>query len=361
LSVCIYSSSEKIWGGGQIYIDNLCRFLNDNGIEAVIATSEPATFSSPAMRMTSVSSKKDRLASPSALAKKLKKRGVEVIVLNDLSSLWLAPIFRLYGLKVVSLLHLYLQRKNEAGLGHGWLEYHVLRFSSLFAHRIYSVNKENQHSFPVPVEWIGNFISPWFFEVEKVEDELYDLGLIARFSVEKNIPLFIQLIARLNDVAGRPIKALIVGKGQEEASVRKEIERLGMGELIEIRPWVNRLQLPGVFDQLRCFGITSHHEGFATTLLEAHARGVPAISTRSAGFCVEFIEDLPPRTGLTFEPHDVESETFLQQLLAVIDNSASYKEACCQKAKQFSEERVLGQIKSGIETLLGSRMAKVGE
>src|SRR5690606_36584526 len=114
--------------------------------------------------------------------------------------------FRSYGLKVVSLLHLYLQKRNEAGLGHGFLEYHLLRTSSYFAHHVLSVNKDNRESFPVRVEFIGNFISPWFFETNHRVDKIYDIGLISRLSVEKNIPLFVEMVANLSSFARRPVK-----------------------------------------------------------------------------------------------------------------------------------------------------------
>lgn len=351
-SVCIYSPSERIWGGGQIYIDNLCRFLNEHGMEAVIASSEPGSFSAPAIQIRSVSSKSRRLISSPSLARALKKRGIKVIVLNDLSSLWLAPIFRLSGLKVVSLLHLYLQRKNEAGLGHGWLEFQLLRITSRFAHRIYSVNKDNQEAFPVPVEFVGNFISPWFFDAPGSEDKHYDLGLIARLSAEKNVPLFVKLVARLNEVSERPVTALIVGKGEEEDLVHREIKRLGMEEFIELRPWAGRRDLPGVFDQIKCFAITSYHEGFATTLLEAHARGVPAVSTRTAGYCAEFISGIDPCTGVTFSPDEIDNDAFVFRVLKVIDEYGEYREKCIHKAREFDEERVLGAILKGVRELI---------
>jgi len=361
MNVCIFSPSQKIWGGGQIYIENLCRYIGENGVGAVIATSEPETFSCPTMRVPSVASKLARLRYAPKLAKRLKKNGFAVVVLNDLSSLWLAPIFRFYGLKVVSLLHLYLQRKNKAGLGHGCLEFHMLRMASRFAHQVYSVNKDNQQAFPVPVEFVGNFISPWFFGASGSDQKRYDLGLIARLSAQKNIPLFIKLLAKLNDVSERPITGLIVGKGEEEALVRREIDRLGMQELIELRPWVDRQDLPSVYDQIRCFAITSHHEGFATTLLEAHARGVPAITTHSAGYCAEFVEGVNPITGIAFAPLDVEFDTFIHSLIDLIEDSGSYHEACRLKAEQFTEERVLGHIQAGIESLIGKRATKAAE
>lgn len=354
VSVCIFSPSQKIWGGGQIYIENLCRYLNSHCTSAKIITPEPESFSCPTILMASVTSKKTRLKEAFTVAKFLRSEGFSIIVLNDLSSLWLAPVFRSYGLKVVSLLHLYLQKKNSAGLGHGWLEYYLLRISSRFVHHIFSVNKENISSFPVNVEFIGNFISSWFFNVPRCIEKKYDLGLIARLSLQKNIPLFVELVARLNEISNRPITALIVGRGEEEKTVRESIKLHAMENLIELKPWVDREELPYLYDQIRCFAITSHHEGFATTLLEAHARGVPAITTRASGYCAEFVESGPLVSGLAFEPADILSSTFLNKILDLIETSSEYLDVCKNKSKLFDEDRVLGRIRDVVLGLSSS-------
>ena len=81
----------------------------------------------------------------------------------------------------------------------------------------------------------------------------------------------------LNSKGGEPVKALILGRGEEQENIVKTIESAGLQENIELRDWADRKDLPSIYDSIKCFAITSHHEGFATTLLEPHARGVPAI------------------------------------------------------------------------------------
>lgn len=349
--VCIYSPSEKIWGGGQIYIEGLCHYMNDKGINTIIATSEPETFTCPTLKIMSVASKAKRLSSSFALASQLKQTGVQAVVLNDLSSLWLAPVFRLYGLKVISLLHIYLQKKNKFGLGYGTIEYYLLFFSSYFCNKVFTVNKENVQILPVHTEFVGNYISSWFFGSPEAVKK-YDLAIIARLSKEKNIPLFIRLIELLNSKRDEPVKALVLGRGEEKERIVKAIESTGLQENIELRDWADRKKLPSVYDSVRCFAVTSYHEGFATTLLEAHARGVPAITTKSAGFCAEFIDGFGSSTGISFTPEDVENTEFQDEVLKLIDNSKNYHDACIAKAKFFSEENVLGKISTGIESLL---------
>ncbi|WP_201582631.1 glycosyltransferase family 4 protein [Psychrobacter jeotgali] len=349
--ICIYSPSENIWGGGQVYIEYLCNYMNDKGLSAVIATSEPKSFSCPTIKMDSVLSKKKRLLDSHSFAKRIKKEGAKVIVLNDLSSLWLAPIFKSHGLRVVALLHIYLHKKNSAGLGYSTFEYHLLRASSLFCDKVFSVNKENVSAFPVKVEFVGNFVSPWFFGSTTMPKK-YDLAIISRLSKEKNIPLFVKLIENLNSNKAVDIKALILGRGEEKDKIIKAIKSAGLEDSIDLQDWVDRAELPSIYDSIRCFAITSYHEGFATTLLEAHARGVPSITTKSAGFCAEFIEGYGAETGIAFTPEDINSTEFQQKVLSLIDNAESYYDDCINKAKLFNEDEVLGRITHGVELLL---------
>ena len=353
--ICIYSPSENIWGGGQVYIEYLCNYMNRKGIEAVVATSEPDTFSCPTIKMNSVLSKAKRLSSSFSFASSLKRSGVEVIVLNDLSSLWLAPIFRSYGIKVVSLLHLYPEKKKSNGLGFSLAEYNLLIFSSRFCNKIFSVNKENLKIFPGKVEFVGNFISSWFFE-EGSAPKKYDLAIISRLSKQKNIPLFIKMIGYLNSERAEPIKALILGRGEEKDNILEEIERAGLQHSIELRDWADRKDLPQIYDSIKCFAITSYHEGFATTLLEAHARGIPAITTKSAGFCAEFVDGFDSVTGISFTPEDIESSEFQHSVLSLIDHAEDYHDACIKKAAIFSEDNVLGKISTGIESLISKKL-----
>lgn len=351
--ICIYSPSENIWGGGQIYIENLCRYMNDHNLSSFIATSEPDTFECPTIKMSSVTSKQKRLIHSFRLAIKLKRAGIKIIVLNDLSSLWLAPIFKASGFKVVALLHMYLQKINSAGIGYSDTEYKLLRYSSYFCDKILTVNKENLNTFPVQMQFVGNFISPWFFSESK-SIKTYDLGVISRLSKEKNIPLFVDLIKNLNTISPYPIKALILGRGQEKHLIEKIIKDNSLEDLIDLQEWVERENLPKVYDSIKCFAITSYHEGFATTLLESHARGIPAITTKSAGFCSEFIEGYGAKTGLSFDIQDVNSMAFQKTVLNLIQNSDSYKDDCIRKAKLFSEDKVLGHISTTIKSLLNS-------
>jgi len=344
--VLIYSPSYGIWGGGQIYIEQLCNYMNAQSVETCVVTAEPDAFACPTKEMANVLSKKKRLLSSLDIAKRYKKEGFDTVILNDLASLWLAPVFKLYGYRVISLLHLYLRKREGEGLGHAAPEYYLLKFSAKFCDHIFSVNRNNQEVFGKEnVVFAGNYVPDWFVNAPKhTEGKQYDFILIARFAVEKNIPLFIRLLKKLNETQKRNFNALIIGEGPEKAHIEESIRENGVEEYVTMQGWAERKNLPEVYDLGKCFVISSYHEGFATTLLEAHARGLPAIVTKTSGFCVDFVEGYGEKTGLVFEEADLGNDHFMTELAALVDHYEDYEEKCKAKAQVFSEENVLGPI-----------------
>ena len=200
------------------------------------------------------------------------------------------------------------------------------------------------------MQFIGNYVPDWFFEAPKCNGpKKYDFILIARLSKQKNIPLFLELLKNMNDKLGREYNALIVGEGPEREDIENIIAKKGLEMSVKLQDWVERKDLPGVYDRGKCFVISSHHEGFATTLLEAHARGLPAIVTKSSGFCGEFVEGYNAKTGLVFEPEDLNGPDFYQKLADLIDNCDAYGERCLAKARIFSEKNVLDPILQAVK------------
>ena len=354
--ILIYSPSHGIWGGGQIYIEQLCTYMNRQGKDTFILTSEPDAFSCPTENMENVLSKKTRLLSSITIAKRYRQEGVRTVILNDLSSLWLAPVFKIFGYRVISLLLNYLQKRSENPLGHSLIEYNVLKMSANFCDKLFSVDKNNLKIFKKDkVIFVGNYVPNWFWSipVKTNTTQKYDFLLLARFAKQKNIPLFLEILHNLHKL-GKKYSALIVGDGPERENIMDIIEKYGLKDSITIEGWVSREELPTVYDRAKCFVISSLHEGFATTLLESHARGLPAIVTKSSGFCGEFVDGYGASTGFVFEPDDLQRDSFYNELSRLIEEYESYGEKCREKAKVFTEENVLGQILHSAAEIDGS-------
>ena len=342
--VTLLSTSGGIWGGSQVFNESLCQFLGAKQIDATLATSNPNLYSCKTLQIAPNSNRLARVAVAFSLARLMRKNGQRAVILDDLSGLWLAPIFRMFRITVFAILHLELRRKDRWGFGHNWLNFHLLRLSAQFTEHLFSVGKWNVDQFPVPVEFIGNFVSKKFFQVKRNEKKKYDLGTLCRLEPEKNLGLFLHLVSNLNQRSTRPVTAVVVGEGTEKAALMELAEKLNLQRILSFVPWIERHQVPAMLDQIRCFAITSHHEGFATTLLESHARGVPALVTDSSGYGAEFVGGFDRPSGLVFAQSDVSVESFLDASLKIIHSHESYRKVCTLKAAQFSDTIVLGKI-----------------
>ncbi len=347
--ILIYSPSYAKWGGGHIYIENLCQYLTKRGIDTLMITFRVNEFDCNTTLLPNPSSKIDRLLSAFKIAKEFKSKNYKIVLLNDLVSLWLAPIFWLYGYRVYSLLHLYLRLGDGKGLGHTPLQYIILKTSAFFCKKIFSVGRDNIDVFGQKrVVFVGNYVSKWFFEEIDKNSKEYDFLIVARFSKEKNIPLFLDLLYNLNRYKNKEYRALIVGEGEEKSTIVSKIKSLHLDKSVELRGWIEREKLPHIYDSAKVFVISSYHEGFATTLLEAHARGLPAIVTKTSGFCVDFIKGYGSSSGVVFKKSDINSKSFLDNTALLIEEFDKYFDICQKKASVFTKESVLGKIAQNI-------------
>ena len=342
--ILIYTPSHAPWGGGHLYIEHLCKYLSKKNKDVLMLTSRPDWFDCRCEKLQNAISKRGRLIESFKVAKEYKKRGYNKVILNDFVSIWLAPVFRILGFRVYALLHSYLHEGDGRGLGHTKIQITLIKISAKFCTQIFSANRDNIDILDKNrVIFVGNFISNWFFEYKKEGKKNYDFLIVARLAKEKNISLFLKILSKLNSEYGN-FNLLIVGEGEEKQNIKDTIERYHLQNVVEMRGWMDRRDLPSVYDSAKCFVISSYHEGFATTLLEAHARGIPAIVTKSSGFCPEFVEGYGEKSGIVFDLEDTENDKFYRDIITLLDNSEKYRDICISKAKEFSEESVLGKI-----------------
>ncbi len=105
---------------------------------------------------------------------------------------------------------------------------------------------------------------------------------VTRFVFQKNSGLLLDVIASLRDM-GRldPFEFVILGDGPGRAEFEAAAESRGLSHCIKLTGAVNN---PGAYlDSAFAFVSTSRWEGLPLALLEAMARGVPAIATDVPG------------------------------------------------------------------------------
>jgi glycosyltransferase involved in cell wall biosynthesis len=107
------------------------------------------------------------------------------------------------------------------------------------------------------------------------------IGNICRLCVAKNLSQFVETIAHLPHVAGRPVFGLLVGDGESMASLRALVEQLGITQRMiflgfrdDAVRWLAAMDL---------FLSTSRREGMSISLLEAMGAGRAIVGTKIRG------------------------------------------------------------------------------
>lgn len=105
---------------------------------------------------------------------------------------------------------------------------------------------------------------------------------VGRVEPEKGHHVLIEAISRLKQM-GRMVEYHHVGPGSQIEPLRRRAEELGLGRQVRFLGRVSREELLAALDAADLFVLPSLTEGMPRALLEAMARGLPAIGSRAGG------------------------------------------------------------------------------
>lgn len=143
-----------------------------------------------------------------------------------------------------------------------------------------------------------------FYPCEKAEKAgraEFVIGCVGNFRNMKDQCTLIRAVARVRR-HGMEAKIILVGSGEMEGVIRREIDACGMAGAVEFRREVTHDQLADFYRSLDLFVLPSYFEGFGCVYTEAWACGVPFIGVQGQG-----IEDMlapEERANWLIEPHD---------------------------------------------------------
>ena len=141
---------------------------------------------------------------------------------------------------------------------------------------------------------------------------------IGRMAEEKGIPVLLAA-CRLLQTRGCEWHLTLVGGGPLEAWVRRQVTENGLEQRIEFAGWRNAEQIRDHLDRTRGLVVPSFAEGLPVVLMEALARGRPAIATRITGI-PELIE--PGTNGWLVTAGNAEQLANAMQELLIMNPSA---------------------------------------
>lgn len=181
-----------------------------------------------------------------------------------------APVARKHGIPTVAILHNYVDLKYYRHIE--WFD------ATTTSQRDYLLQNGVE---PERIKVIPNFsrLPP----IDTLPDRTATVGTIlayGRFVPKKGFDLLLRAFARVH-VEHPSLQLLLGGAGDEEESLRALVAALGLSASVRFLGWIDDVTLP--LDRADLFVLPSRDEPFGIVVLEAMARGVPIVSTRTQG------------------------------------------------------------------------------
>ena len=148
--------------------------------------------------------------------------------------------------------------------------------------------------FPSPkVKWVSNAVRvPETYKKIAGEDTTFSIVFVGRICYQKNVELFLDVVACFNGDSS--VKFTLIGPGHYPED-RKALNRLMHSRSIdprkiEVLDWMPREQLLPHFAVADVCMLTSRYESFGYVVAEANAMETPAVATSVDGVC-DIVED----------------------------------------------------------------------
>ena len=181
------------------------------------------------------------------------------------------------------------------------------------------------------------------------------IGIIGRLVPIKNHTFFIDAIQEVLKNSKVPIRAFIVGDGEEKQNIVNYIKNKNLDfslnydpATFQITSWIKEIDKVNSGMDIIC--LTSLNEGTPVSLIEAQASGKPIVSTKTGGIENIVLEN---KTALLSEKNDLDN--FSKNLLSLVNDSNKRKffsKFGLEKSKDFHYNQLVNNIKNLYEKIL---------
>jgi glycosyltransferase involved in cell wall biosynthesis len=203
------------------------------------------------------------------------------------------------------------------------------------------------------VRVVHNGVSRKEFEAVEPQANATDLVFMGEFRPVKGIDVLIDALGKLHG-SGRSITATLVGDGPERDTLRNQVERLGLVDIVQFRPPMPARQAQTLG---RVMVIPSRAESLPYVVLEAAAAGLPLITTKVGGVP----EIYGPLTGGLAAADD--AAALAQAITYALDNpdltAETAKRLRERVASSFSVDNMVNGVLDAYQTAL-ERLQKNG-
>ena len=175
------------------------------------------------------------------------------------------------------------------------------------------------------------------------------IGIIGRLVPIKNHFFFIDAIQEILKKSEVPIRAFIVGDGEEKQNIINYIKSKNLdysldnsSATFQLTSWIREIDRVNSGMDIIC--LTSLNEGTPVSLIEAQASSKPIVSTKTGGIENIVLEN---KTALLSKNNDLHN--FSKNLLSLVNNSNKRKlfsKYGLEKSKDFHYDKLINRMKN---------------
>ena len=129
------------------------------------------------------------------------------------------------------------------------------------------------------VRCVFNGVTAGEFDPVVVADDATDLSYVGEFRRIKGADLLIDAVAKLR-AGGRPVTLTLAGDGEESASIKAQVEKLGLGEAVR---FIGHVKARYGFSKGSLLVVPSRGDSMPYVVIEAAAAGIPMIAANIGG------------------------------------------------------------------------------
>lgn len=290
----LHLSSEKTWRGGEQQIAYLIDELRVEGVESLVAARRGSAFEDYCLKQKlsfESAAFRNEFDIPTAIQIKnmAQSRHVDIVHLHTGKGHGLGVLAAHLGMDVPMV----LSKRTDHPVKNNWLSRYkfnhpqirkILCVSDKIKQIIDRDLKDTSRSMTVHS---GSDLSKFKFEKKYFFHELFGLdqsiklvGNASAISDHKDYFTFVDT-AEIVCASNTDVRFLVIGSGPLEAEIKNYVRTKNLQTKVLFTGFLDNI--PEVLFALDVFLITSKEEGLGTTILDAHACGVPVVATRAGG------------------------------------------------------------------------------
>ena len=194
--------------------------------------------------------------------------------------------------------------------------------------------------------------SRFYLEKDKTVNDIFTVGFVSRFIEEKGWRTFLDALAILKN-EGVFFKAIVAGKGPDEASIKKYIHQKELNENVEFLGFVKQEELVHLYNKLDLYIFPTYREAesLGLTGVEAMACGTPVVACNISGPSTYVTNG---QNGYLFDPknHKQLSEIIKAHQTLLPKEKIQFSKNALQTAAHFEQSFVAKELLKRLKKLL---------